>query len=98
MPLKFEVKFDLPTYDGEVNAKKLDFWLKQIEVHCRVHEIHDDRNKIQLATLKLGGLALVWLESRSNLDESITTWGEFMKHMRDHFHYFSFYIFIEIFR
>ena len=67
------MKFDLPTYDGEVNAEKLDFWIKQIEVYYRVHEINDDRKKIQLPTLKLGGSTLIWWESRSNLDVEITT-------------------------
>ena len=28
-PLKLEVKFDLPACDGEVNAKKLDFWINK---------------------------------------------------------------------
>lgn len=42
-PLKLEVKFDLPTYDGEVNANKLDFWIKKIEFYCRVLDIVDDR-------------------------------------------------------
>jgi hypothetical protein len=26
--LKLDVKFDLPTYDGELNAEKLDNWIK----------------------------------------------------------------------
>lgn len=85
-PLKLEVKFDLPMYDGEVNAKKLDFWIKKIEVFCRVHEILDDRTKIQLATLKLGGSTLIWWKSRSNLDVDITTWSDFIKHIRDQFY------------
>lgn len=85
-PLKLEVKFDLPTYDGEVNAEKLDFWIKQIEVYYRVHEILDERTKIQLATLKLGGLALIWWESRSNLDVEITTWRDFTKHIKDQYY------------
>ena len=33
--IKLDVKFDLPIYDGEINAKKLYNWIKQIDVYCR---------------------------------------------------------------
>ena len=37
MPLlKLDVKFELPIYDGEVNAEKLDNWIRQMEVYCSV--------------------------------------------------------------
>jgi hypothetical protein len=32
MPLlKLDVKFELPMYDGEVNAKRLDNWVRKME-------------------------------------------------------------------
>jgi hypothetical protein len=34
--LKLDVKFELPMYDGEVNAKRLDNWVRQMEVYCSV--------------------------------------------------------------
>ena len=34
--IKLDVKFDLPIYDGELNAKKLDNLIKQIDVYRRV--------------------------------------------------------------
>ena len=34
--IKLDVKFDLPIYDGELNAEQLDNWLRQIDVYCRV--------------------------------------------------------------
>jgi hypothetical protein len=49
--LKLDVKFDLPMYNGELNAEKLDHWIKQIEVYCRVQKIVDEEAKVQLATL-----------------------------------------------
>jgi hypothetical protein len=37
MPLlKLDFNFELLTYDGELNAKKLDNWINKIEVYCRV--------------------------------------------------------------
>ena len=37
MPLlKLGVKFELPIYDGEVNAERLDNWIIHMEVYCNV--------------------------------------------------------------
>jgi hypothetical protein len=37
MPLlKFDVKFELPLYDGELNVEKSDNWIRQIQVYCRM--------------------------------------------------------------
>ena len=44
--IKLDVKFDLPIYDGELNAEKLDNWIRQIDVYCRVQNIDSDRSKI----------------------------------------------------
>ena len=37
--IKIDVKFDLPIYDGELNAENLDNWIRQIDVYCRVQNI-----------------------------------------------------------
>ena len=69
MPLlKLDVKFQLPTYDGELDAEKLDNWVRQLEVYCRIQKIVDDETKIQVASLKLGGTTLIWWESRTRDD------------------------------
>ena len=39
---KLDVKFELPIYNGDVDAEKLDNWIKQLEVYCRVQGITDD--------------------------------------------------------
>ena len=51
-------------YNGEVNAKKLDNWIPQLEVYCRIHNLQDDEKKIQLASLRLEGATLVWWEAK----------------------------------
>lgn len=81
--LKFDVKFDLPIYNGELDADKLDNWIKQIEVYCRIQKFTDDTSKIQLATLRLGGPALIWWESRTQEDlirhgKIISSWYQFI--------------------
>jgi len=57
--IKLDVKFDLSIYDGELNAEKLDNWIRHIDVYCRVQSIDSDKSKIQLASLHLGGTALI---------------------------------------
>jgi len=33
---KLDVKFDLPTYNGECNAKKLKNWIRRVEVYFQI--------------------------------------------------------------
>ena len=66
--LKLDVKFQLCTYDGELDVEKLDNWVRQLEVYCRIQKIVDDETKIQLSSLKLGGTTLIWWESRTRDD------------------------------
>jgi hypothetical protein len=63
--LKLDVKFELPLYDGELNAENLDNWIRHIELYCRIQKIRDDETMIQLASLNMEGTALVWWESRT---------------------------------
>ena len=75
-------------YNGEVNAKKLYNWIRQLEVYCRVQNLQEDDIKIQLASLKMEGTTLIWWEAR-NQDEikkygriSIT-WSDFIAAIKD---------------
>ena len=49
--LKLDIKFELPIYNGELNAKKLDNWFHQIELYCRIQKFTEDRIKIQFPSL-----------------------------------------------
>ena len=61
---KLDVKFDLPMFNGESNTKKLNNWIRQIEVYCRIQPIVKDEAKIQLASLRLSSTALIWWQSK----------------------------------
>lgn len=37
--LKLDVKFEFHMYNGEVNAEKLDNWIRQLEVYCRIQNL-----------------------------------------------------------
>jgi len=66
--IKLDVKLDLPIYDGELNAKKIDIWIRQIDVYFRVQNVDSERKKIHMASLQLGGTALVWWEGKTQAD------------------------------
>ena len=85
--MKLDVKFELPICDGKMNPRKLDNWIKQLEVYCRIQNISDERTKIQLATLRMGGTTLIWWESKTQVDlkrkgEVISSWYKFLKALR----------------
>jgi hypothetical protein len=64
--LKLDIKFEFPMYNGEVNDEKLDNWVRQIEVYCRIQRIKDDETKIQLASLRLESATLIWWEGQNS--------------------------------
>lgn len=81
--LKLDVKFELPMFNGEVNAEKLDNWIRQLEVYLRIQNMHDDATKIQLASLRMDGAALVWWEAKTKEEikkfgKVTLTWPEFL--------------------
>ena len=49
--LKIDIKFELPMYKGELNAEKLENWVCQIEVYCRIQKFTKDNIEIQLDSL-----------------------------------------------
>lgn len=61
-----DVNFELALYDGEMNLERLDNWIKQLEVYCRIQNIVDDFVKIQLATLRMGGTTQIWWKSKNS--------------------------------
>jgi hypothetical protein len=92
MPLlKLDVKFKLPTYDGELNVEKLDNWVRQLEVYWRIQMIVDDETMIQLASLKLGGTTLIWWERKTKDDlrksgKTISSWNDFVTALKKQFY------------
>ena len=89
--LKLDIKFELPMYKGELNAEKLDNWIRQIEVYCRIQKFTEDDIKIQVASLRLGRNALIWWERGYQEDistkgKNISSWYEFTSTLKKKFH------------
>ena len=83
MLLKLDIKFELPTHNGDVNAEKIDNWIFELEVYCRIQNLQEDDIKIQLASLRLEGVALAWWEAKTREEMCIhgnisITWVEFI--------------------
>jgi hypothetical protein len=92
MPLlKLDVKFELPMYDGEVNAENLDNWIRQMEVYCSVQQIKDEATQIKLASLRLAGTALIWWQSKmqkgtQDVGKVFPSWKNFISALRKQFY------------
>jgi hypothetical protein len=89
--LKLDIKFKLQIYNGEVNAEKLDNWIRQIEVYCKIQKIQDDETKIQLASLRLDSETLIWWESKTQEDmkkhgKILTSWNDFIVAIKRQFY------------
>jgi hypothetical protein len=89
--LKLDIKFELPMYNGEVNAKKLDNWIRRVEVYCRIQKIQDDETKIHLASLRLDSATLIWWESKTQEDmkkhgKILTSWNDFIVAIKRQFY------------
>ena len=88
--LKLDVKFELPIFNSEVNAEKLDNWIRQLEVYLRIQNLHDDDTKIQLASLRMEGATLVWWEAKTKEEirkhgKLTLSWVEFISAIKKHF-------------
>ena len=78
-------------YNGELDVEKMDNWLKQIEVYCKIQNIVDEPVKFQLATLRMGGTALIWWQSKTRDDlctkgKVITSQFEFTSGLKKQFY------------
>jgi hypothetical protein len=77
-------------YNGEINAEKLDNWIRQIEVYCRIQRIKYDETKIQLASLRLESETLIWWEAKTQEDmqkhgKVLSSWNDFIVALKRQF-------------
>ena len=89
--LKLDIKFELPMYNGEVNAERVNNWIRQLEVYFRIQKLHEDDINIQLASLRLEGATLVWWEAKTQEEMRIhgkisISWVEFISSIKRQFY------------
>ena len=78
-------------YNGEVNAEKLDNWICQFEVYCRIQRIKDDETKIQLSSLRLESATLIWWEDKTQEGmkkhcKVLSSWNDFIVALKRKFY------------
>jgi hypothetical protein len=74
-------------YDGEFNAKRLDNWVRKIEVYCIVTQIKDEATQINLDSLRLAGTTLIWWKSKlqngtQQVGNLFPSWKSFISALR----------------
>jgi hypothetical protein len=69
---------------------KASFKIRQVEVYFQVQHIDKEEVKVQLASLRLEGTALVWWESklhdRSKYGKLLSSWSDFKTEIRKQFY------------
>jgi hypothetical protein len=78
-------------YNGEVNAWKLDNWIHQIKVYCRIQRIKYDETKIYLTSLRFDSVTLIWWESKTQEDmkkhgKVLSSWNDFIVALKRQFY------------
>ncbi|PWA84034.1 hypothetical protein CTI12_AA134850 [Artemisia annua] len=85
-PFKVEDKIDIPTYNGTIDAEKLDSWLDQLETYFTLYGFHSSE-KVVFARLKLTSHAFGWWNSQLKImgNEEIS-WKKFTQLLRQEFY------------
>jgi len=63
-PFKVQVKFDIPIFEGQIDADVIDRWLNLLEGYFSVHEFFD-QERIIFALLKVAPHVKDWWETYS---------------------------------
>ena len=61
-PFKVQVKFDIPIFEGQIDADVVDRWLNLLEGYFSVHDF-SDRERIIFALLKVAPHVKDWWET-----------------------------------
>ena len=83
-PFKVQVNFDIPIFDGRIDADVVDKWLNLLEGYFSVHDF-SDQEKITFSLLKVAPHVKDWWETyceRKDEEEpylfsAIPTWNYF---------------------
>ena len=77
-------------FNGESNAKKLNNWVRHIEIYSRIQQIEEDEANIQLASPRLSSTALVWwerkLQSNKSVGNLLSSWPSFISALKEQFY------------
>ena len=83
-PFKVQVNFDIPIFEGQIDADAIDRWLNLLEGYFSVHDF-SDREKIIFVLLKATPHVKDWWETycenkdqtKTSMFSAIPTWNSF---------------------
>ena len=92
-PFKVQVKFDIPLFEGQINADALDNWLNVLEGYFSVHNFFN-RENITFALLKAVPHVQNWWGTyceknstyESGMFETNPTWACFIDTIREQYY------------
>jgi hypothetical protein len=92
-PFKVQVNFDIPIFEGQIDANALDKWLTMLEGYFSVHNF-SNREKIIFALLKALPHVKHWWETyweQISIEESRIygvepTWDVFVDAVKEHYY------------
>ena len=93
-PFKVQVNFDIPLFEGNINADSLDNWLNVLEGYFSVHNF-SDREKITFALLKAVPHVQNWWgtnweqnsSDESGMFEENPTWASFIDVIKEQYYH-----------
>ena len=92
-PLKVQVNFEIPIFEGQIDADIVDKWLNLLEGYFFVHEF-SSREKIVFALLKVAPHVKDWWEtyceqkdeSTGSLFSTAPTWDSFRNAIKEQYY------------
>ena len=92
-PLKVQVKFDIPLFEGKIDVYALDNWLNVLKGYFSVHNFFD-REKITFVLLKAVPHVQNWWgtyceqnsSDESRMFETNPTWASFIDAVREQYY------------
>ena len=92
-PFKVQVNFDIPIFEGQIDADALEKWLNMLEGYFSVYNF-SDREKITFALLKVVPHVKIWWEThceKTSTEEpsmfsTIPTWESFVDALKEQYY------------
>ena len=92
-PFKVQVNFNIPIFEGQIDADAVDRWLNLLEVHFLVHDFFD-REKIIFALLKATPHVKDWWETyyekkdetKPSMFSVVPTWNSFREAIKESYY------------
>nr|GFB64478.1 hypothetical protein [Tanacetum cinerariifolium] len=84
-PFKVEARIDIMTYDGTIDAEKVNSWINQLETYFTLYGFCS-KEKVIFARIKLVSHALAWWNSMLKRLSEEVTWKVFTSLLQQEFY------------